>query len=211
MNEIGYCIKKHKIVNKFNIVIPTYNSNPMLDVIINCFLSQDSDNWNITVVSDGHDDNLSKFVERYQQDNIAFYVLHKRYNDWGHTPREYGIYQSDCEYTIMTGFDNYYVPTFIKEFDNATKIFPNVDMVFCDFVLNHIRDGLPYNGHIESKLEVNFIDIGNFATKTSLLKEVGFKWRNFAADWSLVEELKIKIPERNGNVVKIPQTLYVHN
>jgi hypothetical protein len=183
----------------------------MLDVIINCFLSQTSNNWNITIVSDGFDSNLYKFVDRYEHDNISFHTLKKRYNDWGHTPREYGIYQSDCEYTIMTGFDNYYVPTFIEEFDKATKIFENVDMVFCDFVLNHLRDNIPYNGYIESKLEVNFIDIGNFATKTSLLKNVGFKWRNFAADWSLVEELKRKIPERNSKIVKIPQTLYIHN
>ena len=211
MNNLGRCIRCHKVTNKFNIVIPTYKPDCMLDVIINCFLAQTSNNWNITVVFDGVDDKLQQFVDRYPQDNISFHVLHDRYNDWGHTPREYGIYQSDCEYTIMTGFDNYYVPTFIEEFDKATNSFESVDMVFCDFVLNHLRDGIPYNGYIKSKLEVNYIDIGNFATKTSLLNDVGFKWRNFAADWSLVEELKKVISSREGVVVKIPQTLYVHN
>ena len=84
-------------------------------------------------------------------------------------------------------------------------------MIFCDFVLDHPRHGRGYNGHINSKLEVGFIDIGSFATRTSLLKEVGFKWRNYAADWSLVQHLMVQIENRNSNIVKIPQTLYVHN
>lgn len=212
--EIGHILKAATAKNKkFNIVVPSYEHEYKLDVIINCFLAQTSNDWMLTVVCDGPpDDVYEKIAERYSDvDNIAFHYLKQRYCDWGHTPREYGIFQSDCKWTIMTGYDNYYVPTFIERFSKADERNPDAEMIFCNFVLNHIRDGIPYNGYIDSRLEVNYIDIGNFATKTELLKTVGFPFREFAADWKLVETLMPLIKQKNGQVIKIPETLYVHN
>lgn len=195
----------------FNIVIPTYEGSHKLEVIINSFLSQTDNNWQLTIVSDGKEPETEQIISKYDYDNISYYHMNHRHNDWGHTPREFGLVQSNSEWTILTGFDNYYVPTFIEQFKKAASSNHTVDMIFCDFILNHIRDGYPYNGYINSKLEVNYIDIGNFATRTSLLKEVGFKWRNYAADWTLVQHLMTQIENRNTVIVKIPQTLYIHN
>ncbi len=212
--EIGTCIKESTCGNKmFNVVVPTFNHKHKLEVIINCFLSQTLDEWAMTVVSDGPADiEYNRVIERYSDiNNISFHCMDKRYNDWGHTPREYGLYQGDSEWTIMTGYDNYYVPTFIEEFTRVSKTTNNCEFIFCDFILNHLRDGIPYNKYINSKLEVGEIDIGNFAVKTSTLREVGFTFREFAADWELVKALRSVIFNKQGNVVKLNQTLYVHN
>jgi glycosyltransferase involved in cell wall biosynthesis len=212
--ELGTCIKRTTCDNKrFNIVVPTYNHKHKLEVIINCFLSQTVSDWMLTIVSDGPPDiEYNTIIERYSDiDNISFHYLHKRYNDWGHTPREYGLYQGDSEWTVMTGYDNYYVPTFIEEFSRVSQNIDNCEFIFCDLIHNHLRDGISYNKYMDSKLEVDHIDIGNFATKTSTLREVGFPFRSFAADWELVKVLKSVISEKGGNIVKLNQTLYVHN
>lgn len=212
IKNIGTCLKSIVGGDRlFNIVVPTYNGGSKLEVIINCFLSQTSKNWQLTIVSDGREPDTENIMEKYPQDNISYHHLHTRYNDWGHTPREYGIYQSESPWTILTGFDNYYVPTFLETFESISKEYPNCEFMFCDFILNHLRNGIPYNGYVNSKMEVNYIDIGNFATSTSILKEVGFKSREFVADWKLVESIIPVLKRRKSLVLKIPQTLYIHN
>ena len=212
--EKGYIVKKALSDDKkFNIVIPTYEHKYKLDVIINCFLAQTFEDWVMTIVCDGEPDEVyNNIVSRYSDiENISFHCLHKRYCDWGHTPREYGIYQNNCEWTIITGYDNYYVPIFLERFHKAIEMHSDCDFVFCDFILNHIINGRPYNGYINSKLEVGRIDIGNFAVKSDLLRKVGFPFREYAADWKLVETLIPMIKERQKSIIKIPETLYVHN
>jgi len=194
----------------FNIVIPTYNGGYKLEVIINCFLAQTSSNWQLTIVSDGREKETEKIIKKYDFDNIAYYYLNNRYNDWGHTPREFGLHQSKSNWTIMTGFDNYYVPIFIETFEKASGI-ENAGFIFCDFVLDHERNGIKYNGYVDSKLQVNHIDIGNFAVLTSTAKSVGFKSREFAADWIFVNDILNHPQQKDKLIIKIPQTLYIHN
>jgi len=198
----------------FNIVVPTYEGATKLEVFINCFLSQSCDDWHLTIVSDGPEPETLEQLQKYKDcHQISYYQTDKRCNDWGHTPREFGMLQSDCEFTIMTGFDNYYVPLFIEIFKNAyiEKHAENIDMMFCNFVLDHPREGIKYNGFIDSSPDVNFIDIGSFALRTEILKVVGFKFRSYAADAELVEAAKNYININNRAILKIPQTLYVHN
>ena len=207
----GVCVAPFKCKPKtFNMVVPTFNGGAKLEVFINCFLAQSSDDWQLTVISDGREPETEKIMEKYPQDNISYHYLDVRYNDWGHTPREYGIYQSDAEWTLMSGFDNYYVPTFIEEFGKAAKT-SDCDFIFCDFITNHVIGGGSYNGHIDSKLLCGSIDIGNFTVRTPLLKEVGFKSRAYAADWELVDSLIPVIEKRGTHILKIEQVLYVHN
>lgn len=210
----GKLISKHTPDSSrmFHIVIPTYGGGPKLEVIVNCFLAQTCQDYHISIVSDGPEQETAKQLERYYDiENFSYYHLDKRYNDWGHTPREFGIYQSNCEFTLMSGYDNYYVPTFIEEFKKAARFTSNVKFIFCDMIHNHVINGSSYNGHIDSVLESGRIDIGNFATNTDLLKLVGYKSRSYAADWDLVESLIPYLKQPENNIIKIPKTLYIHN
>lgn len=208
----GKLISKYTPINKkFNIVIPTFKGDTKLEVIINCLLSQTCDDYHITIVSDGPEPETEKNLSKYfNYKNFSYFCLDKRYNDFGHTPREFGLHQSECKYTIMTGFDNYYVPTFIEQFDTVDRNTPNVGFIYCDFLLDHPRGGVCYT-RVDAEIKVSCIDIGCFATLTSLAKKIGFKFRSYAADWEFVSATVSELKEQKLNTIKIPQTLYVHN
>lgn len=214
MSNILLCNSPKKDNNNrlFNVVIPTYKGGKKLEVIINCLLAQTSQNFNITIISDGEEKETEMQMRKYYDiDNFNYYHTAQRYNNFGHTPRQLGMLNSTCRFTIMSGFDNYYVPIFIERFERAAQSTSNVGFIFCDFVLDHPRDGRKYNGYINSKLEVNYIDIGNFAAETSLLKRVEFKVNEYAADWHLVKDMLPLLEKERKTIIKIPQTLYVHN
>ena len=197
---------------KFHIVAPSYQGGTKLEVFINCFLSQTCDNYHITIVSDGPEpETENQLLKYFDYKNFSYYSLDKRYNDFGHTPREFGLLQSNCKYTIMTGFDNYYVPIFIERFNDVDNKTENTGFIFCDFLLDHIRDGKRYNNYLNAEMKSSCIDIGCFATLTTIAKKVGFKFRSFAADWEFVEALIPELKSHKLNVLKIPQTLYIHN
>lgn len=209
----GQLLSKHSPDNNksFNFVVPTYNGGTKLECFINCMLSQTCDDYHVTVVSDGPEpDTLKQMSKYFEYKNISYYALDKRTNDYGHTPREYGMMVSDCKYTVMTGFDNYYMPVFVEIFSNAVKS-SEVGLIYCDFVLDHVRENLKYNGYINAKPQVNYIDIGCFATLTRLAKQIGFKFRGFAADWDFFKAVSSIVTDSKLNTVKISQTLYVHN
>lgn len=196
----------------FHIVIPTYEGGSKLEVMVNCLLAQTSQNFHMSFISDGYETATLDQLERYFDiSNFSYFSTDRRYNDYGHTPRELGMLSSNCKYTIMTGFDNYYVPIFIERFEQACNSTRNVGFVFCDFVLDHIRDGRKYSKYVDSKLEVNYIDIGNFAAETQFIKQAGIKVNEYAADWHLVNDLIPLLKSSAREIVKIPQTLYVHN
>jgi glycosyltransferase involved in cell wall biosynthesis len=196
----------------FHIVIPTFNGGYKLEVIINCLLAQTCQDFHMSVISDGYEATTYSQLEKYfGVSNFSYFSTDKRYNDYGHTPRELGMRSSDCKYTIMTGFDNYYVPIFIERFEQACSAANNVGFIFCDFILDHIRDGRRYSKYIDSKLEVNYIDIGNFAAETQFIKQAGIKVNEYAADWHLVNDLIPLLKSSAREIIKIPQTLYVHN
>ena len=196
----------------FNVVIPTFKGGHKLEVIINCLLAQTSQNLNITIISDGIEPETQQQLQKYYDyENFSYFSTPQRFNDFGHTPRLRGLHASNCKFTIMTGFDNYYVPIFIERFERAINSSADVGFVFCDFVLDHPRDGRKYNGVVDSKLQVNFIDYGNFAADTQLIKQVGIKINEYAADWHLVNDLLPILKANKRDIIKIPQTLYVHN
>jgi glycosyltransferase involved in cell wall biosynthesis len=209
-------LHKNKIApnsNKlFNFVIPTYKGGAKLEVIINCLLAQTADDYHITIVSDGEEPETEKQLEKYfNHEQFSYYHTDQRYNDYGHSPRLAGLYTSNCKYSIMTGFDNYYVPIFVERFKAAAMSQPNVDLIFCDFVLDHVRENRKYNKYIDARLEVNYVDFGCVAIDTQLAKSIGIDITQYAADWYMVNQALNKINTNNHNVVKIPQTLYVHN
>jgi hypothetical protein len=101
----------------------------------------------------------------------------------------------------MTGDDNYYVPTFVKELKGAVKDSPG--MVYWDMVHSHYD----YQLFICSP-GFNQIDIGAFATRSDLAKQIKLN-TSYAADGEFVEEFKLKFPSEK--IVKINKVLYVHN
>lgn len=183
-------------------IIPAYNRLHPLKCILESLMSQTNPNWCAHVVIDGEENKRYPvlFINEYPE-NIKFTFLNKRYNDWGHTPREIGKQESEADYIVLTNDDNYYTPNFVDELLKATVDNPGI--VYWDMVHSY------YNySHFKCKPFYNQIDMGAFATRRDMAQNVHMK-TVFAADGLFINELIEKYPQEK--IVKIDKILFIHN
>lgn len=183
-------------------IIPTYNRPAPLKCMLASLVAQTNPDWGAHVVIDNHEDEDNvKLVESFNDPRIRWSKMDKRYNDWGHTPREYGKQKSEAKYIIMTGDDNYYTPNFIQEISVLCNV--EVGMVYWDMVHSHYKYAyfkcVPAGGQI---------DMGAFATRRDLAQQIPLG-TDFAADGWFVEQFKQKFPTQS--ISKINKVLFVHN
>jgi glycosyltransferase involved in cell wall biosynthesis len=192
---------------KIEFIIPTYSRINHLVTIIGSLMAQSNPNWTAHVVADCPPDEIQDamrtIVEFFNDDRIKLTILPERHNDWGHTPRQYGLDNATEEWVVMTGEDNYYVPEFV---DIMLKESINQHFVYCDMVHNWInKEYIP----ILSKLQLGKIDIGSFMTKTNMAQKIKLKKEHEWADWFFVQEFQKKY--KVAKYKKVNRILYVHN
>jgi glycosyltransferase involved in cell wall biosynthesis len=188
-------------------IIPTYTRVNHLITIVGSLMAQSNPNWKAHIVADCPPDEIQDamktIVEFFNDDRIKLTILPERYNDWGHTPRQYGLDNAKQEWVIMTGEDNYYVPEFVDIMLGESK---NQHFVYCNMVHNWInKEYIP----IQSQLQLGGIDIGNFMTKTNMAQKIKLNTKHEWADWYFVEEFINKF--KQANIKKVNKILYVHN
>lgn len=183
-------------------IIPTYNRVMQLHSMLASLVAQTSENWIATVIVDDVENNIVKnIITKFDTDKIKILFTGQRFNDWGHTPREIGKQQSNADYIIMTGDDNYYVPVFVQELINVLNTNPG--MVYWDMVHNHFD----YSYFICSPF-VSHIDMGAFATRRDLAHQIELN-KTYCADGQFVIDFRNKFP--NEEIIKISKILFVHN
>lgn len=184
------------------IIIPTHDRPAPLASMLASLIAQTDPDWGAHVVIDNLEgDHIIKLVESFGDPRIRWTKLKERYNDWGHTPREYGKQQSDADYIIMSGDDNYYVPTAVEELRRATLDRPG--LVYWDMVHSHYE----YR-YFRCTPFVYQIDVGAFATRRDIAQAIKLG-TGYIADGEYVEEFKARYPFEW--IVKIQKVLYVHN
>jgi hypothetical protein len=166
-------------------------------------VAQTDGDWGANVVIDGTDhlDEILDIINMFKDSRITHTVTDKRYNDWGHTPREMGKQMSTADYIIMTGDDNYYTPNFIKDIRILCEM--KVGMVYWDMVHSHYDYAyfkcVPAGGQI---------DMGAFATRRDLAQQIPLGIM-YDADGRFVESFKARFPTEN--IAKVNKILFVHN
>lgn len=193
-------------MSKIEFIIPTYTRTDHLMCIINSIYAQRSDRWSIHVVADcPPEGQLDKVMNYYDGDNrIKFTITDKRYNDWGHTPRNIGLEAAKEEWVVMTGEDNYYTPVFVDHFlDQAT---PKTHFIYCDMIHNWVNAEYRY---VTCSPAYGKIDIGNFAARTTYAKQLRLDTTFAQSDFKFIAEYLQKFPE--GKLKYINKPLYVHN
>jgi glycosyltransferase involved in cell wall biosynthesis len=195
-------------MSKIEFIIPTYNRPDLLMCTINSIVAQRSDKWKIHVVADcPPEGTLDKIMKYFEGDErIKFTILPERYNDWGHTPRNYGMEHATEDWVVMTGEDNYYVPVFVDHFLGAVSGKRNVHFVFCNMV--HNWTNFQYYA-IDCSPKKDEIDIGNFMVRRKFGNKIKLNVTRAAADGEYVEEYLKQYPM--GVTLKINKILYVHN
>ena len=155
------------------------------------------------VIDDVNENKAEQIVKSFNDYRIYFSYMGKQYNDWGHTPREYGKQMSDADYVIMTGDDNYYVPVCVDWIITHAKNNNNPGLIYWKMVHSHggycFFDSVPCIGRI---------DMGSFATRIDLAKQIPLGTK-YAADGYFIEAFKKTFPEEQQ--LKINHCLFVHN
>lgn len=201
---------------KFEFIIPTYDRPNQLMMTIHSIYSQSVDNWRITVVVDAPYKGLDKVIKYFDgDDRIRFDTTLKNgpHNDWGHTPRIRGMEIAEEEWLIMTGDDNYYFPCFLEAFSSAVD--DNTLFIFCDMYHNY--SGYDYGSSELRKIPIpggfryEGLDIGAFATRTKLAKQIPFYRHLHWADGKFAADYWEKHCKVHGSIKKIPKGFYVHN
>jgi glycosyltransferase involved in cell wall biosynthesis len=188
-------------------IIPTYNSPNKLMLILQSLVVQTDTSWTAHVIIDGMT-NTYFDVKNHYQDNphIRFSHIEGPNNDWGHTARNYGLDQASSTYVVMTGDDNYYVPTFVQEMLDATVDKPK--MVMCNMVHNNAYGGYQV---IDTAIKLSFIDIGNVMYKTDAIGDLRLDKTDYNADYTFASEFVGKSIKSLNDIEKISKILYVHN
>lgn len=184
-------------------IIPTYDRVAPLRCMLASLIAQTDNDWGANVVIDNPEGNdMLEVVKSFNDPRIKATFMDRRYNDWGHTPRQLGKQMSDADYIIMTGDDNYYTPNFVFELKLAI-VMMSPGMVYWDMVHSHY-----HYAYFQCKPAGGQIDMGAFATRNDLAKQVDLGVRYDADGW-FVEQFKQKFP--NENIKKIDKVLFVHN
>ncbi len=199
---------------KLSIVCVTYKRPKLLKVLIESFLAQTIQNFEILVMHDGPDEETRLILEDYAKNypgKVTPYFSDNRYNDYGHSLRDLGIAMCKSQYLLLTNDDNYYAPVFIENMFEAIET-QKLDIVYCDMVHSHVFPELPnpigYQTLITEPRRWR-IDIGAFIARTDLAKIVGFRDKGFEGDATYFEDLLSLVPE--PKVGKVEKVLFVHN
>jgi len=191
-------------MDKIEFIIPTWERPQQLKLILQSLVLQNNPNWTAHVIIDGLTNDYFEVKELYQEDErIRFSHIDGPNNDWGHTGRNYGLDNSKEEWIVMTGDDNYYVPSFVNLFLKEGK--NNFDFIYCDLIHDMKRDDYQ---PIPSRLQHGWIDIGNFMVRRTTVGDLRLDKKSYEADWKFVDRIT-KYGTRK--ISKINKVLYVHN
>lgn len=191
---------------KIEFAISTYKNPHHVATMLGCLCAQTNPNWKAHVITETIYDGYYRIKNFYSDHpQIKFTELNGPFNDWGHSQRLYGMMQASEEWVVMTGDDNYYCPIFVDQLLSVVN--SDTNFVYTDMLHNHHN----YLEYFVSEPEVNRIDIGNFATRSSLAKVVPFNKSLHNGDGFYVVEYIRRYCNLPGSVKKISKALYVHN
>jgi len=191
-------------MSKIEFIIPTWERPEDLKLILQSLMVQTNPNWTAHVVIDGLTNDYREVKDLYQNESrVRFSHVDGPNNDWGHTARNYGLDHAQEEWIVMTGDDNYYVPTFVDNFLTEGEL--GRDLVYCDLLHDMKRDSYQ---PIKSKIAEGFIDIGNFMTRRTIIGDLRLITDSYQADFKFVNYIN---KHKTSKVGKINKVLYVHN
>lgn len=192
---------------KIEFIIPTWGRPDHLMCLIGALKAQTCPDWKAVIMVDGTGPVCDLVCDPsgwFDGDiRITIDILDTRYNDWGHTPRNTGLAQASAEWVVMTGEDNYYVPTFVEEVLKVADTY--VNFIYTDMV--HNWSGGEYKA-INCTPKTGNIDIGNSIFRTEFAKQMRLDVHDKCADGKFVEEYLRRF---GGRSVRIDKLLYVHN
>ena len=196
---------------KFSFIIPCWEQTNLLKCLLQSIWCQTYTNWEVILVHDGpnpsHEKALGDLIgnSRFKYTNTEV-----RYGYWGHYGREVGTRLVTGDWIIHTNDDNYFMPILLEEINSAITRDPEINFVYWEMILGKYVNEHSHNkkdyGHFIPKVQHSYMDWGQFATKSEVIKKYSINKHEAAADGTLVENMKHEL-----NPVFIDKCLFVHN
>jgi len=185
------------------IIAPMYNCYP---TIVSAMLAQTHKNFELLLIHDGPiPEDVLKILDSFNDGRVKILNTEKHHNDWGHTPREFGVTKisKQSNFVVFTGADNYYVPHFLT---NMVNHFINDKIIatYCDCLHNYWEWTVFQTALIYGK-----IDCGCVMLRSNIAIEFGWKYREHAADWMFLQDIIRKYG--HSAFKKVPKILFIHN
>lgn len=184
--------KKERIIQnsqiKFSIIMPTYNRAFCIKRAIDSLINQTYQNYELIIVDDGSTDNTEALLkETYSQYFDKGQFIYTMQNHLGVSQtRNTGINLAKNDWIAYLDTDNEIVPTFLEEFVYAISTHKSS----CYYAqIEHPKIGIIGKPFSYKKLcEANFIDLGVFVHKKSLIEKYGNFDTNLKrlVDWDLI-------------------------
>ena len=151
-----------------------------------------------------------KVKEYFSFDNrIRFSIIDGPNKDFGNTPRMYGKEVCSEDWMIMTGDDNYYLPIVVEEILSVAD--SNTNFVYWDTLLNFANLEWKYRGVLYTKPEPEMIDVGSFATRPSLARQIKYDTTTHTGDGEFARDYVNMFCLEPNSYKKIDKILYLHN
>ncbi|AXQ96301.1 glycosyltransferase (plasmid) [Cereibacter azotoformans] len=175
----------------FSVIMPTYNRAWCIGRAIRAVLAQTHRNFELIIVDDGSTDDTEQEVRRRFPDEIAsgriVYVRLER-NVGVCKARNIGMMRARADWIAYADSDNEVRPYFLNMFAHAIIQHPGKDTVYGRFINVNSGNiiGIAFeNGDV---LRGNFIDLGVFAHRRSLMGKLGCFDDSLRrlVDWDLV-------------------------
>jgi glycosyltransferase involved in cell wall biosynthesis len=137
---------------------------------------------------------------RSDDPTVRFYVVANK-NDWGHEKRALGLRLASSDAIAWFNHDDSYEPTFVERMMEALEA--GADIAFC----NWSHDGPQNNIRVNTEFRGGDSTSGNWVGRTGLIRSVGYVFRDYSADASLINAIVATKPL----ITKIDMPLYHHN
>lgn len=211
---------------RFSIIMPIYNSEKFLKKSIESILAQTEKNWELLLINDGSTDKSLNVCREYEalDDRV---VLISKANEGVSKTRNLGISRAQGEYIIFLDADDMLISTALQIISEKIDRF-NPDVI--SYHTLRANEGMeiigPFTiGRYESdkiiRSEEEFCEdiyseliqgsnlgiIGNYAVRSSLIKDISFDSQMIMCeDWLF----NVRMFEKATSVVLIPNYLYLY-
>ena len=154
--------------NLISVIIPCYNHGKYLYETFDSVYQQTYQNFEIIVVDDGSDDEVTKNVLK-ELEQTSIKVLRKK-NGGVSSARNFGIQKSKGEYILTLDADDKFTPDFAEKALSILKFEEEVGMV-TSYLLRFTNKGICGKGHPEGG------DVTAFLSKNNSHASVLFRYQ----------------------------------
>lgn len=210
---------------KFSFIIPTCWKTSrwgeerldLLKCLLQSIICQTYTNWEVVLVYDGS----TNGVDETHKLKLAEYLLDPRFKYYSvdlneseglssNFARQKGANLATGDWIIYTNDDNYFTPNLLHELHQGITNNSSLNFIYWEMICGGYSNLHSHNqqdyGHFVPKLQYCYIDWGQYATKSDLLKKYPIRLDEHGADGLLVEDMKNELIP-----LFINKVLFVHN